>query len=101
MKVNDKKELHAKEASELRKMLKDGHELLLALKLDLQQNKLKNTRSIFNTQKNIANSKTNLKETEQQKAAVKEDKPAASVHPVETAEIKPQKTEAATKRAEK
>ena len=75
MKVNDKKELHGKEAGELKKMLKDGHELLLSLKLDREQNKLKNTRGIFNTRKNIAIIKTILKGKEGQEAPVVE--PAA------------------------
>ena len=60
MKINDKKELHTKSAAELRKMLKDGHELLMSLKLDREQNKLKNTRGMFNTRKNIAIIKTIL-----------------------------------------
>lgn len=68
MKVNDKKELHSKDAVELRKMLKDGHELLLSLKLDREQNKLKNTRGIFNTRKNIAIIKTILRGKEEQNA---------------------------------
>lgn len=73
MKINDKKELQGKESGELKKMLKDGNELLLSLKLDLQQNKLKNTRSIYNTRKNIAIIKTILqgKEGEVEKPAVK------------------------------
>jgi ribosomal protein L29 len=70
MKVNDKKELHAKESSELRKMLKDGHELLLSLKLDREQNKLKNTRGIFHTRKSIAIIKTILRGKEGQEAPV-------------------------------
>jgi ribosomal protein L29 len=78
MKINDKKELHAKEAIELKKMLKDGHDLLLSLKLDREQNKLKNTRGIFNTRKTIAVIKTILKGKEEQNAlpvetAVKEE----------------------------
>lgn len=72
MKINDKKELHAKDAPELRKMLKDGHELLLSLKLDREQNKLKNTRGIFNTRKSIAIIKTILKGKEGQEASQKE-----------------------------
>lgn len=101
MKVNDKKELHAKEADELRKMLRDGHELLLSLQLDLQQNKLKNTRGIYNTRKNIAVIKTILRGKEEQKAEVKEEKPAAAVEAApakaEKAETKP----AAKKKTEK
>ena len=71
MKINDKKELHTKDATELRKMLKDGHELLLSLKLDREQNKLKNTRGIFNTRKSIAIIKTILKGKEGQEASPK------------------------------
>jgi ribosomal protein L29 len=100
MKVNDKKELHEKSAGELRKMLKDGHELFLALKLDREQNKLKNTRGIYNTRKNIAVIKTILKGKEEQKAEVKEEAPAfakatvgkpAAVTVSEKAEKKPAK----------
>ena len=80
MKVNDKKELHTKESSELKKMLKDGHELLLSLKLDLEQNKLKNTRGIFHTRKNIAIIKTILKG--------KEGQEASPVEPVVKKEVK-------------
>jgi ribosomal protein L29 len=84
MKVNDKKELHAKESSELKKMLKDGHELLLSLKLDREQNKLKNTRGIFHTRKNIAIIKTILRGKEGQEASPGE--------PVVKKEVKKEKT---------
>lgn len=73
MKINDKKELHAKDAVELKKMLRDGHDLLLSLKLDREQNKLKNTRGIFNTRKTIAVIKTILKGKEGQEE-IKEQK---------------------------
>ena len=66
MKINDKKELHAKESGELKKMLRDGHDLLLSLKMDREQNKLKNTRGIYNTRKTIAIIKTILKGKEEQ-----------------------------------
>jgi ribosomal protein L29 len=97
MKVNDKKELHEKGASELRKMLKDGHELLLALKLDREQNKLKNTRGIYNTRKNIAIIKTILKGKEEQKTEVKEEKPAVAAVSA-TAEKPAEKAEKAEKK---
>ena len=98
MKVNDKKELHEKGASELRKMLKDGHELLLALKLDREQNKLKNTRGIYNTRKNIAIIKTILKGKEEPKEEGKEDKQAVAAS--EAVTTKPAKKETAKKDAE-
>lgn len=81
MKINDKKELHTKTASELKKMLQDGHELLLSLKLDQSQNKLKNTRGIFNTRKNIAIIKTILKgkEGEVEQPAVTAETPEKEV----------------------
>lgn len=98
MKINDKKELHAKEAVELRKMLRDGNELLLSLKLDREQNKLKNTRSLFNTRKTIAVIKSILKGKEESEALPKE----ATVEKVQKAEKvkKVEKTEK-TEKAEK
>lgn len=54
MKVNDKKELHAKSVSELKKLINDTYNTVRELKLDNVQNKLKNTRSIFNTRKELA-----------------------------------------------
>lgn len=78
MKINDKKELHAKSAGELKKMLKDGNELLLSLKLDREQNKLKNTKGLFHTRKNIAIIKTILKGKEgevEQPAVITAEKP--------------------------
>jgi ribosomal protein L29 len=70
MKINDKKELHAKTIEELQKHLKEGHEILQQLKLDNTQNKLKNTRSIFNTRQEIAIMKSILT----MKLTTKEDK---------------------------
>jgi ribosomal protein L29 len=101
MKVNDKKELHEKNPGELRKMLKDGHELLLALKLDREQNKLKNTRGIYNTRKNIAIIKSILKGKEEQKTEGKEETPAAAGQPAVTAEAASVKAEKPAEKAEK
>lgn len=64
MKTKDKKELHTKTENELLKMLKDTKESLMMLRLDKTQNKLKNTRNIFNTRQKIAILLTILKEKE-------------------------------------
>ena len=67
MKLKQKNELFQKGENELRKMLKDAKENLFNLKLDLSQNKLKNTRSIFLKRKEIALILTALKEKEFEK----------------------------------
>lgn len=54
MKTVDKKTLHTKSKKELQKMVEEAKKALAQLKLDHTQNKLKNTRSIFNTRKDIA-----------------------------------------------
>jgi ribosomal protein L29 len=54
MKSVDKKALPAKTAKELQKMVDEVYKTLNQLKLDHVQNKLKNTRSIFNARKDIA-----------------------------------------------
>lgn len=54
MKTTDKKVLHTKTAKELAKMVEVTYKTLNELKLDHVQNKLKNTRSIFNTRQDIA-----------------------------------------------
>lgn len=64
MKSKDKKELHTKTENELLKTLKDALENLMMLRLDQKQNKLKNTRDIFNTRKKIAIVQTILREKE-------------------------------------
>lgn len=58
MKANEKKELYSKSMTELRKLLKDAVAALEALRLDKEQNKLKNTRSLFLKRKEIAVLKT-------------------------------------------
>lgn len=62
MKVNDKKELHLKTPGELEKLLKEAYNTLSQLRLDNVQNKLKNTRSMTNTRKEIAIMKTIVNE---------------------------------------
>lgn len=64
MKTKDKKELHTKTKNELLKILKDAQETLLKLSLDKAQNKLKNTRALFNTRQKIAILQTILREKE-------------------------------------
>ncbi len=54
MKTKEMKELHSKTVDELKKLLKDVSIALATLKLDHQQNKLKNTRDLFNKRKEIA-----------------------------------------------
>lgn len=64
MKIKDKKELFTKTENELLKLLKDAQGEVINLKLDKVQNKLKNTREIFNTRKKIAVLQTILKKKE-------------------------------------
>lgn len=54
MKSKDKKELHLKSISELKKMVSDAKDALSGLMLDKIQNKLKNTSSISLKRKEIA-----------------------------------------------
>ena len=54
MKTTDKKTLQTKSKEELQKLIQEAYNTLGQLKLDHVQNKLKNTRSIFNTRKEIA-----------------------------------------------
>lgn len=64
MKSKDKKELFVKKTEELRKVLSQAREDLFNLELDLSQNKLKNTSSIFLKRKEIALILTAIKEKE-------------------------------------
>ena len=54
MKKTDIKTLETKSAKELQKVIDEAVKSLKQLRLDHVQNKLKNTRSIFNTRKDIA-----------------------------------------------
>lgn len=67
MKLKDKKQIFERSEKELVKSLKEGKEALLNLNLDLKQNKLKNTRSIFWKKKEIAYILTALSEKRFQK----------------------------------
>lgn len=54
MKTTDKKIMHTKTVKELEKLVEEANKTLNQIKLDHVQNKLKNTRSIYNTRKEIA-----------------------------------------------
>ncbi len=54
MKTTDKKTLQTKTAKELTKLVAEAYKNLSQIKLDHVQNKLKNTRSIFNLRQEIA-----------------------------------------------
>ena len=60
----DLKEIYTKSEKELKSFLADKKKELLNLKLDNKQNKLKNTRIIFNTRKEIARIMTLIREKE-------------------------------------
>jgi ribosomal protein L29 len=65
MKLKDKKELQAKDATELKKLLKDAKTAMMTLLLDKEQNKLKNTSSLSNKRREIAVIQTILREKEE------------------------------------
>lgn len=65
MKTKDKKELFTKSKEELQNLLKETRQALLTLQLEIAQNKLKNTRSIFFKKKDIARMLTALREREE------------------------------------
>lgn len=54
MKSKDKKELKTRTVVELKSMLKDAKDVLFSLKLEKEQNKLKDLRAIFHKRKEIA-----------------------------------------------
>lgn len=60
MKTNEKKDLQVKTKNELVKLVQDAQTELMQLKLDHQQNKLKNTSAISRTRDRIAVIKTFL-----------------------------------------
>jgi len=69
MKTQEKKELQTKTVLELQKLLKDAEDMLLSLKLEKEQARLKNTRTLFWKRKEIAIIKTlmNMKKKEETK----------------------------------
>lgn len=67
MKIKQKNELFGKSENELKKLLSDTRSDLFNLRLDLSQNKLKNTSSIFLKRKEVALILTALKEKEFEK----------------------------------
>ena len=64
MKTKDKKELFTKTKEELQSLLKETRQTLLTSQLEIAQNKLKNTRSIFFKRKDIARILTALRQKE-------------------------------------
>lgn len=64
MKSKDRKQIFEKAEKELKKDLKEAKDALFNFNLELKQNKLKNTRSIFWKKKEIAWILTALKEKE-------------------------------------
>jgi large subunit ribosomal protein L29 len=58
------KEISSQSDKELTESLSNKREELFKLTMDLKENKLKNTRSIFNTRKDIARILTLIKERE-------------------------------------
>lgn len=64
MKTKDKKDLFTKTDKELKKLLLDAKDNLFNLRIDLSQNKLKNTTSLMLKRKEIAWILTALKEKE-------------------------------------
>lgn len=66
MKTKDKKELFAKGKEELQTLLKETRDALFSLRLEMSQNKLKNTRSIFFKRKDIARILTAIKQKSSQ-----------------------------------
>lgn len=85
MKVNDRKELHSKSVEELEKLLKESYNTLSQIKLDNEQNKLKNTQSMTLTRKEIAVMKTIL--NEKRKAAG-----TVTAEPAKEAKVKEEET---------
>ncbi|MEK7551429.1 MAG: 50S ribosomal protein L29 [Patescibacteria group bacterium] len=64
MKTKDKKDLFTKTEKELKKLLLEAKDNLFNLRIDLSQNKLKNTTSLMLKRKEIAWILTALKEKE-------------------------------------
>lgn len=62
------KDIAGKDEKELKNLLKEKRKDLFDLNLENKQNKLKNTRSIFNTKKEIAKILTLIREKELSKS---------------------------------
>lgn len=69
------KEMIGKSEKELKDLLKDKRKELFDLNLENKQNKLKNTRSLFNTRKEIARILTLIREKELAAAVVVKAEP--------------------------
>jgi ribosomal protein L29 len=99
MKINDRKELHSKTAEELEKILKESYNTLSQIRLDNVQNKLKNTRSMTLTRKEIAIIKTILNEKAASNEVAGESQQSATSDVVDSAkEVKKKEGKAAPKK---
>ena len=74
MKTQFKKDLQTKSVDELKKLIGEAVLHVATLKLDHQQNKLKNTRDIFNKGKEVAIMKSFLQVKKTIEAVVKVEK---------------------------
>lgn len=72
MRSNDRKALHTKDSSELKKLFDEARKALVALKLEHAQRKLKNTQSMYIKRKEIAKIQTVLQEKETTERVKKE-----------------------------
>lgn len=88
MKINDKKELHGKTVEELEKIVKESYNTLSQIRFDNVQQKLKNTRSMTHTRKEIAVIKTILNEKIKVAGLTKTEEPAKEVKKKEVEEKK-------------
>ncbi len=73
MKSVDKKTIQVKSANELTKQIAEVQKTLAQIKFDHTQGKLKNTRSIFNTRKDIAVMQSVLQVKLKEKEGKRED----------------------------
>jgi ribosomal protein L29 len=71
MKSKDKKELHQKSTSELRKMVTEAKDALVLLKMEKIQNKLKNPRQLSIKRREIAQMMTIIRMKELAETQVK------------------------------
>lgn len=75
MRTKDKKTLHTKDVQELIKILSEAKKALADFQLDHMQNKLKNTSSLPNKRREIAQIQTVLQAKEKEENLKREDTP--------------------------
>ncbi|HBB76497.1 MAG: 50S ribosomal protein L29 [Candidatus Levybacteria bacterium RIFOXYA1_FULL_41_10] len=64
MKIRIKKDLRTKSVKELSDLIKENNNKIFDLRIEKSQNKLKNTREIFNLRKDVARMLTFIQEKE-------------------------------------